>query len=89
SFSSTLLFTLPPTNRLFISDKKWVSKLGIYTYGLYLFHTIIINLFHQVNTLAFSWPIFTVITLMVTILVSMVSYHIFEKQFLKLKTYFY
>ncbi|MCX7987580.1 MAG: acyltransferase, partial [Bacteroidales bacterium] len=47
SFSSTLLFTLPPTNRLFISDKKWVSKLGIYTYGLYLFHTIIINLFHQ------------------------------------------
>jgi len=88
-FSLTILFTLPATNHFKIGDNTWVSRLGVYTYGLYLFHTIIINFFKHTKMIAFGWLVFLIISLAVTILVSVLSYHIFEKQFLKLKTYFY
>ncbi|MEJ5265080.1 MAG: acyltransferase [Bacteroidales bacterium] len=88
-FALTILFTLPRSNCLKISDDSLISRLGIYTYGLYLFHTIVINFFHHTGIINFGWPLFVFLSLMVTILVSMLSYHIFEKQFLKLKRYFY
>lgn len=90
-FSLTILFTLTHKNYLKIKDDLWMSKLGVFTYGLYLFHTIIINFFLQIKPLSFnySWPFILVASLITTILVSMISYHIFEKQFLKLKIYFY
>ena len=88
-FALILSFTITEKNSLKIKDTKWISRLGIYTYGLYLYHTIIINLFIKLNnTLEFNWIIISILSLITTILISILSYRIFEKQFLKLKVYF-
>lgn len=91
-FSSIIFFTLPERNSIYIKDEYMISKLGVYTYGLYLFHTIVINLLlHTKQLIPFemNWFIFSALSLSCTILISFISYHIFEKQFLKLKKYFY
>lgn len=90
-FSATILFTLPQRNYLKIKDDFWISKLGVFTYGLYLFHTIVISFFLHIKIpcLDSSWQLISVASLIITILISILSYHIFEKQFLKLKSYFY
>lgn len=89
-FSITILFTLG-NNSIHINDNLWFSKLGIYTYGLYLYHTIIILLLIQVfKYLNFSnWYTLAIASLLITIAISIISYHLFERQFLKLKRYFY
>lgn len=89
-FSITILFTLGK-NSIHINDNFWFSKLGIYTYGLYLYHTIIILLLIQVfKSLSFSnLYVLGISSLFITIAISVISYHLFEKQFLKLKRYFY
>ena len=89
-FSITLLFTLG-NNSIYIDDNTWFSKLGIYTYGLYLYHAIIILLFIKVfKILSISnWYLLAVLSLLITIAISAISYHLFEKQFLKLKKHFY
>jgi len=89
-FSITILFTLGK-NSIHINDNFWFSKLGIYTYGLYLYHTIIILLLIQVfKYLSFyNWYVLGLSSLIITIAISVTSYNLFEKQFLKLKRYFY
>ncbi|WP_034040211.1 acyltransferase family protein [Wocania ichthyoenteri] len=90
-FSITLLFTLG-ANSIHIKDDFWVSKLGAYTYGLYLYHSIVILFFIQFSNyfnVNLSWAVLAVVTLLITIIISSASYHIFEKQFLKLKKHFY
>ena len=88
-FATILSFVITEQNSLKIKDTLWISKLGIYTYGLYLYHTIIINLFIKLNrTLELNWVLISIISFMLTVFVSVLSYHIFEKQFLKLKTHF-
>lgn len=89
-FSITILFTLGE-NSIYINDNLWFSKLGVYTYGLYLYHTIVILFIIQIfKHMSFSnWYILVLTSLFVTIVISFVSYHLFEKQFLKLKRYFY
>ena len=87
-----LIIFFAVNNKITFYKYKLISKLGIYTYGLYLYHTIFVNLMIKIfkNTpseyknimIAFS-------SLAITILVSILSYVIFEKQFLKLKKYFY
>ncbi len=96
SFAAIIFMVLPNQNTFSIDDRNILSRLGVFTYGLYLYHTIVINLFIQVFR-QFNIPlelpinaiIFSVISLLVTILISVLSYHLFEKQFLKLKKYFY
>jgi len=91
-FSVIISFTLLQKSRLYIPDNVIFSKLGIYTYGLYLYHTICINFIIQMaNILPFqiNWLIGGILSLILTIIVSIISYHIYEKQFLKLKKYFY
>lgn len=89
-FSVVILFTLGK-HPIHISDDLWISKLGIYTYGLYLYHTIIILLMMKIletHSLE-SWFVLAISSLLITIVVSMISYAVFEKPFLKLKKYFY
>jgi len=91
-FSTVILFTLPSSNFIHIKDKYLISKLGIFTYGLYLIHTIIINLLLQTKNMfpfEINWFILATLSLILTILISISSYHLFEKHFLKLKKYFY
>lgn len=91
-FSIIILFTLPPSNSIYIKDNFLISKLGLYTYGLYLFHTIILRLMLQITHLLnfeINWFVSALISLTITIIVSIISYHLFEKQFLKLKKFFY
>lgn len=89
-FSMTILFTLGK-NSIHINEDLLFSKLGVYTYGLYLYHTIVILLFIQMfKYISFSnWYALGISSLFMTIAVSIISYHLFEKQFLKLKRYFY
>ena len=89
-FSVTILFTLG-NNSIHINDNLWFSRLGIYTYGLYLYHTIIVLLVIEVfKYLSFSnWYLLGITSLIITIVISIISYHLFEKQFLKLKRHFY
>jgi len=88
-FSITILFTLGK-NSIHIKDDLWFSKLGMYTYSLYLFHTIIILLMVKIlNKLGVSnWYVLVVASLFTTVVFSVVSYHFFEKRILKLKKYF-
>jgi len=91
-FASTILFTLTASNHIIISDRYLISKLGVFTYGLYLFHTIIISLAIQINKMLLfkvNSLLLALAALILTITVSMLSYHLFEKQFLKLKRFFY
>lgn len=91
-FSATILFTLPASNSIYIKDNCLLSKLGIFTYGLYLFHTIVINLLihtKQMFPFELNWVTMSILSLTITILFSIISYYLFEKQFLKLKRYFY
>ena len=88
-FATILSFIITEQNSLKIKDTLWISKIGIYTYGLYLYHTIIINLFIKLNkTLELNWVLISIISFTLTVFVSVLSYHLFEKQFLKLKIYF-
>lgn len=80
-----LALTLPEKNPLKISDKNIFSQLGKYTYAMYLFHTIWINLIMKFST---SFLIIFSLSLIATIVSSIISYYLFENQFLKLKKYF-
>lgn len=94
-FSALILLTTPHKTRFSISDKNILSKLGVYTYGLYLYHTLVINLLLQIfprmgldKDSSIGAIIFTLLSLLLTIVCSMASYHLFEKYFLKLKKHF-
>lgn len=85
-FSVLILFTLGERNAFKISDQSILTWLGKYTYGLYLFHTICINFFDKIaNNYNLSWYIIILMSFVTTVFLSFLSYHLFEKQFLKLK----
>lgn len=85
-FFLLILSTLGEKNIFKISDKSILAWLGKYTYGLYLIHTICLNLFNRIGAgLGWNWLIITIISFTVTVILSFLSYHLFEKQFLKLK----
>ncbi len=92
AFSGIILLTLPEKNPLQIKDSWMISKLGIYTYGLYLSHTIVINLLLQISKrVSFEVNLFALALAALTgsIVISVISYHLFERRFLQLKKYFY
>lgn len=92
-YSLTLFIFLPSENNFKVNDKNLISKLGIYTYGLYLTHIIIIRFFYKL-ALKFSFNLenhfwlFFIISLFATIIASYFSYNYLEKPFLKLKEHF-
>ena len=89
-FALSLVFTLGKKNEIKLNDDWWFSKLGTYTYGLYLYHTIVILFFIQVfKYCSYSnWYLLAGLSLGLSIVLSVFSYHWFEKPFLKLKKYF-
>lgn len=72
-----------------------ISKLGIYTYGLYCLHFLglyfaikFMNILHLNGSI--SWVAFLMIVaaLLISVVISLMSYHMYEKWFLKLKDKF-
>lgn len=91
-FILVLWFTLTDQNILRINDNAIYSKLGLYTYGLYLFHTICINFVLKISSnLGFQstdvvgYFVVFGLSLILSVFTSYISYELFEKQFLKLK----
>lgn len=79
-----------------IGKVKLFNYLGKISYGLYLYHLIVIfimtklfNNFVEISNLIVYTIIFFVISISLTILVSSISYRFIEKPFLKLKQIFY
>ncbi|PTT73135.1 acyltransferase family protein, partial [Chryseobacterium sp. HMWF001] len=86
-FSGLILSTLGTKNVFKISDQSILAKLGKYTYGLYLFHTILIMLFIKIgNRFNLNWKLIVALSFIASVVCSVLSYHLFEKQFLKLKS---
>lgn len=90
-FSSAILFTLPQPSLFKFSDGFWMSKFGLYTFGLYVFHTIAINFFLRVQIpfLPANYIIIILLSFLTTLLFSYVSYHLVEKRFLELRSRLY
>lgn len=85
-FSLLILFTLGKKNVFKISDKTILARLGKYTYGLYLIHPICISLFVKMGAkYHLNWYSITSLAFVFTVIFAYLSYHLFEKQFLKLK----
>jgi peptidoglycan/LPS O-acetylase OafA/YrhL len=92
-FSSITFVFLPQENKLKISDSAVFSRLGIYTYSLYLLHVIVIHLIIQLfNKFQVNFEdtsvYFIILALGLTILASYLSYILIEKPFLRLKKFF-
>ena len=78
-----------------MSNFKIVSKLGIYTYGLYCLHLLgflvadVMISKAGLNKTSFTIALGgSVIALAISIVISLASYHFYEKWFLKLKDRF-
>jgi peptidoglycan/LPS O-acetylase OafA/YrhL len=79
----------------FIIENKIFRYLGKLSYGLYVYHIVSIKLAHTLSEYLISpkrtvvYPITVLITgLIITIMISVLSYHLFEKPFLHLKERF-
>lgn len=75
----------------FLSN-RFMRYLGKLTYGLYCYHAIAITLVTQYNAqkqLGLNKSLMFLIVLVLTIMVSIVSFELYEKRFLKLKQYRY
>jgi len=77
------------------SKFKLMSKLGTYTYGLYCLHFIavlavifVIEKYNLNISTLFPSVVVCAITLLLSIVISLLSYHLFEKYFLNLKNKF-
>lgn len=82
-----------------VCSSKTLTFFGKYSYALYLFNSPLVYLVHEYVFDYREFPrfagssipgqlVFTVIVLCFSILFALLSWHLFEKQFLKLKRYF-
>lgn len=76
--------------RIFSLEYKWLSYLGKISYGLYMYHSIVIVLVIRVllHYGVFNNYLLTVLVTVFTCLVAALSYEFFEKWFLKKKVNF-
>jgi len=91
----SLLIFLSTQNRKFFEPPAMLTKAGTYTYGLYMYHILIIVLLVRVFDrlqLSFDSPlyatIYVVVALAGTYTCSVISYRFFEMPFLKMKRFF-
>jgi peptidoglycan/LPS O-acetylase OafA/YrhL len=94
-FSLVIILVLPTGSWFRIGKNNLLSRLGRYTYGLYLIHTIVINFLVQIFTrqgltleqtgiaLAFGFLAF-----FLSLGAAVISFHFFERPFLRLKDRF-
>lgn len=94
-FSGIIFIILPEQNRLKLESQSIFSKMGVYTYGLYLSHTIVIVFLRQMFIgwnanfdLFFITVLFVFSSFILTLTVSVFLYRFYEKPFLNLKIYF-
>ncbi len=95
-FTALLMLFLPREGRFRIPDNSIFTRWGKYTYGLYLYHTLVIIALLKVFE-AFSWSLelplvagaYFLLVFFVNLLISKYSYLWFEKPFLRLKKWFY
>jgi peptidoglycan/LPS O-acetylase OafA/YrhL len=87
--------SIGPLNRLM--SQRWLGFFGVYSYGMYIYHRIILNTlttWFSIRRLAWHGHIWTailphyILCFGATILIALASYHLFEKHFLKLKRWF-
>lgn len=78
-----------------LSSFKTISKWGVYTYGLYCLHFLVISLMNnaapRLGISLNSWPLGLLVTaaaLGASMVAAYISYHLFEKHFLRLKDRF-
>jgi len=79
-------------------DSGWLKALGTYSYAIYLFHYPLLNVFRYViplrevpavwGTKIPAQILFTVAVTVASFAVAWLSWHLYEKHFLKLKRYF-
>jgi peptidoglycan/LPS O-acetylase OafA/YrhL len=77
-----------------MGNSKWISKMGITTYGMYMLHIVAfliittilkkLNLYEIPMFLVFIGPAFGLI---LTVIMSKISFVLFEKKFLRLRKY--
>ena len=80
-----------------ILERKFLLFFGKYSYGIYVYHWILfcflnprlLNFYGKFNSAIIDPQIFAALTCTImAIIISYISYNLFEKQFLKLKKYF-
>lgn len=73
---------------------KWLTWLGKYSYGIYVFHWIVLNMFiykieaELIRTgmnINLTYFLTRLLGIIAVLLISYMSYHLFEKRFLRLK----
>ncbi len=84
-----------PSDRLRrLLERSWLRALGKYSYGIYVFHALILNGTVRVTELLSPVPLFVAKPLAVvwisaaSFAVAWLSYHLFEAHFLRLKRFF-
>jgi peptidoglycan/LPS O-acetylase OafA/YrhL len=77
---------------------RWLTSIGKYSYGLYVYHQIVLRMivgpivlhvrFFTAHGLVFQFLVTAALGLAITYCIAWTSWHVFEKQLLKLKRYF-
>ena len=96
-----LIIILTRPRKMVFVDKTFSSGLfvwlGIYSYGIYIFHWIILQLFiNKYDILLtqngfselYSYWLTRTLGIVITLIASFLSYHLYEQKFLSLKKYF-
>ncbi|MDA1054073.1 MAG: hypothetical protein O3C40_26795 [Planctomycetota bacterium] len=84
-----------PTVLGFIFERPWLRHLGKRSYAIYILHIPILTVFHSVYKSVLARTdrdgrdvLLLVLAFLVVIVAAELSWHCYEKQFLKLKKYF-
>ena len=71
-----------------LKNNKMMDYLGKVSFGMYMFHVPVSVFLHKFPTITGSIGVYFICVTLLTIFVSIASYELFEKQFLKLKKRF-